>query len=77
MGNRIEDDQCVMCGTPLIHPFNQIRTCSKCEEITLRVVYQTKMRKNDPKKNKDRTVLHRGQLKHATTPLGERKVKLT
>ena len=77
MGNRIEDEQCVMCGDPLLYPFNQIRTCSVCEKIALRVVYETKMRQNDKSKNKNRTVLHRGQLKHSTEELGDRKVTLT
>jgi len=77
MSDRITDEQCVMCGTPLLVPFNQIRTCSECEKVALRVVYETKMRKNDKSKNKEKLQIHRGQLLHATTELGERKVKLT
>jgi len=77
MGNRIEEEKCVMCGTPLLVPFNQIRTCHECEQVALRVVYETKMRKNDKSKNKEKIQIHRGQLLHSTTELGERKVKLT
>lgn len=43
MGNRIDEEVCLQCGTPLIYPFNQIRCCSKCTEIILRETYRTKM----------------------------------
>jgi hypothetical protein len=64
--NRIEDEVCLSCGTPLIYPFNKFRLCTECLNVVKKAVYETKMHKE-----KGRGKPIGGRFNYPLTPLGK------
>ena len=74
MANRIDSQLCVACGNPLLYPFNELRTCTRCTEIVKRAQYNAmKDSEMGRRKNNRRTVLNvkRSPIFVATRPIGE------
>ena len=75
MANRIDNQLCVACGNPLLYPFNEFRTCTRCTEIIKRAQYNAKKdsEMGRIRKDKRRTSLNvkRSPIFVATRPIGE------
>ena len=70
MGNRIENELCVMCGAPLMYPFNEYRTCSVCTEKVKKAQYEAKMHRNNKDARKTHLHVKVNRIYMPTRPLG-------
>ena len=68
---RIDTQSCVMCGNPLLYPFNEFRACTVCTEIMKKAQYEVKMHRHN--KDRKKTILNvkRDPIFMATRPLGK------
>ena len=69
MGNRMLEDVCLGCGSPIIVGLeNEYRCCTKCTEKIMREIHRTKVKSE---KGKGKSMPKTFRLNVPAEPLGE------
>ena len=72
-GSRLDSGLCLLCGTVLLHPFNDFQTCSKCTKHIQQQLYKAEKikRKTNPNKKKTGSIVDKRMVVLQPGPRGQ------